>query len=136
MKREQFLKEYHDLKEKGIFREGDNRYAYYEGNLASIFNHDVGEFKYSRGVLTHPVVGDNEDIKDLDVEPWKTGYRPCSLVVVYWRKNRITTVIDFYESAIYPEIDMLLASWQTTYYLTDAKGTITHEIYPEEVKTT
>ena len=54
-------------------------------------------------------------------ESLPTNYDNC-LMVVYYRKNSISTRLDFYNNEVEVAPDDLLASWQTEYYLTNSEG--------------
>ena len=129
MNRTEFLKVYKKFAGE-LMREGDNQFAYLEGNLvtAEMFS----DWKLEGTTLTTDDSCDLEEIFDtyIDGTPdkWTEYGGNCpwcpkgTLVVLFYRKNTYTTQFDFYNNEITRGFDDLLESWQTEYWVATDKG--------------
>jgi len=118
--RQEFLKVYHQLKGDIVERE-DNQFADVSGNLVSVDIYEKYEYDAVEGIIT--TYGYSNDVGEYDLyhESLPTDYDNC-LMVVYYRKNDVTTTLDFYNNEVEVAPHDLLASWQTEYYITDSDG--------------
>ena len=123
MNRQEFLKVYHQLKGDIVSRE-DNQFADVCGELVSVDIYEKYEYDGVEGIITTYGYGDEVDILDLYHESLPTNYDNC-LMVVYYRKNDVSTRLDFYNNEVEVAPHDLLASWQTEYYTADSEGVLT-----------
>jgi len=120
MDRQEFLKVYHQLKGDIVERE-DNQFADVCGDLVSVDIYEKYEYDGVEGIITTYGCGDDVGVFDLYHESLPTDYDNC-LMVVYYRKNDVSTRLDFYNNEVEVAPYDLLSSWQTEYYLTDSDG--------------
>ena len=120
MNRQEFLKVYHQLKGDIVERE-DNQFADVSGDLVSVDIYEKYEYDAVEGIIT--TYGYSNDVGEYDLyhESLPNDYDNC-LMVVYYRKNDVTTRLDFYNNEVEVAPHDLLASWQTEYYLTNSDG--------------